>query len=284
VPAARLGGAGDLGYVDVGLAVQVSPPNRGLPEGGPHLGAVVYGAEPISFDLADEQTFGVGLRVDLLNQVLWSIWYSGAMDVPALTELLEGSADFAGIEGSLQASLPPVVMPAADLDGVQVAMGDAFLSLDVDVARALPILESPPFARAKMQVFASFVVGAHFGIDERSDHLFFTFDPEPEINLQVTSIEYAEYEGHLSELVTRVLEHVIPQILQEAVVSFPLPALDISPCVGQNAALRIADGTVDQTPGYIRMQGSVQAIPARPHAPGATSVSDRLKNICSGLP
>ena len=136
---------GTASFGQLSLYSQVYPGAAGASTPAGALGALRYDGALPAFPTGYE--LGLGLKDDLLNQVLWALWYGGAMDFPDLTALA-GDVGVPGVSLSLRADLPPVLMRGQNGWNTRVGLGDVYVHATVDLGTALgtgaPGVSIPP--------------------------------------------------------------------------------------------------------------------------------------------
>ena len=101
-------GPSGSGYGDLGLFTQVYPSSRGGGIPWNSRGSIRKNGSAPSFS-SSAYAFGVGLKDDLINQVLWGMWYGGGLDISDLSGLLAGG-DFDNVSLSFDALSPPCLL------------------------------------------------------------------------------------------------------------------------------------------------------------------------------
>jgi hypothetical protein len=80
------------GYGDLGLYTQVYPSSRGATIPWDSRGSVRKNGSTPAFS-STSYAFGVGLKDDLINQVLWGMWYGGGLNISDLSSLLDDGSE-----------------------------------------------------------------------------------------------------------------------------------------------------------------------------------------------
>jgi hypothetical protein len=205
-----------------------------------------------TFSAAD-YAFGLGLKDDFLNQVLWALWYGGGLSIPDAGALL--GEDFGeDISLSFDALSPPIIMPApegSDFD-IQVGVGDAYIEASV----AIPNLGS-----IQLSMYLSAIIGGSIDFDPVTNELLINLDnTNPEIWVQVDEIMEPAIQGNMSLLFTEVLRSLLPRLLGAVFGSIPLPSFDVGGLAGLpgSEVWELTNGGISRTPDYYRLTGSLE--------------------------
>ncbi|MEK7704484.1 MAG: hypothetical protein AAB426_05950 [Myxococcota bacterium] len=243
------------GFGWMGLGLQFFPSRRGdsIPESA--RGSLRKGGTLANFT-GEVYDFGVGVQDDALNQLMWGLWYGGAFDLD-LSDMLADVAP-AGTELSIATALPPVVMPGRDGYEVQVGMGDVLVSATLDLASVLGDLVSDPVP-FHVTAYFSLVMGGSIDIDSARSELVLQIDPNAEAVVQIVEIDdvAAGYTGEVSELVARLMREKLPELLQGAIGTMPLPALEVGglPGLPNDIYWGIGNASIARTDSYMAMTG-----------------------------
>lgn len=202
----------------IGVAVQVVPrAPRPEHQAASPLGAMrMGGARPDATGLA-ASAIAVGVKDDLLNQLLHAAWLAGAFDRD-LSALAAGYLP--GARLALLAGLPPVLMPQEGAGpGLDLGWGDVAFEL------ALPAPQGT--ARARGYLSAVLPIDR---LDAGPAGIEIAFAPAAQAWVQVTDVTWGP--GPVArESITAILEgamrNLLPQALAQALRPLPLPRLDL---------------------------------------------------------
>lgn len=245
------------GFGWTGLGLQFFPMRRGenIPPGA--RGALRKGGTLANFT-GSTYDFGVGVQDDALNQLLWAFWYGGGFDLD-LSEFVSDVAP-AGTQLSIALALPPVVMPGRDGYEVQIGMGDVFVSATLDLAEVLGDLTSGPMP-FHVGAYFSLVAGASIDIDGVRNELILDVDPNLEAVVQITEIDdvAAAYSGEISELIARMMREKLPELVQDAVGTMPIPALEVGglPGLPNDTYWGIGNSSIARSGSYMALTGNL---------------------------
>jgi hypothetical protein len=241
------------GFGELGLYGQVFPSAKGLPPTIPTAGAIRKDGVFSTFSATAYQ-FGLGVKDDLLNQIFWAIWYGGGLslssdDVEALTD-----TSLEGVDLSLQATTPPIVMPGRNGNEVEIGLGDAYIDADVDLSA---ILGGPSSAPMHVGLYLSTIVGGSIDIDPTNNELQAVLDANPQVWVQVVDIDDPGYQAVMSEFFTELLRLVLPQMLTHVLGEFPIPEFQLGGLAGLPAGtvLRLGNASADRSGDYYRLVG-----------------------------
>ena len=198
---------------------------------------------PETFYIDKEQFAVMAIHDDLLNEVFYSAWYAGLLDMElpldtlldpdALGDLGIGSLEdlgFKDMKARTEFFLPPIITSCNDPwdEILQLQVGDLYVELE------MKLLNEP----VTMGMFVSLAAEALIEIVDAGDHQEISI-AIGEIDPVVAQITYvseglAGAEGIMTMLVQGL---VLPMILEAftdgALASFPLPVIDISNLAAQ---------------------------------------------------
>lgn len=234
----------------VGLrAVAPVPGHAGGRFGAMQLGGPI----PDTSGLA-ASALALGVKDDVLNQLLHAAWQAGALDQPDLP--LPAAAGLAGGHLSLAPALPPVLMPRPDgAPWVDLALGDVAFVL------RLPA----PAGTVEARGFLSAVLPVE-RLEVGPDGLRILFGPGPRVRVEVAEVNW----GHAptsralaQELLERAGAELLPQLLGPALGPFPLPQLDLAALDPAFAglALRLSTPQLARLGRYQLAEGELVAAP-----------------------
>ena len=202
-------GPAGTGYGQLGLYTQVYPSSRGSSIASSAPGAPRDGGALPSFDRGP-YSFGIGLRDDLINQVLWAVWYGGGLSLDDPTALVGGG--FEGVTLSIDALTPPVLMKSDTYD-LELGLGDLYVDASIDLG---------DFGTLDVGAYVSVVAGAFVDLDPTTNQLIFSFADTPSIWVDVASLPEPAFQGPVSQVLTGVLEQIVPELIGSIVGSIPL--------------------------------------------------------------
>lgn len=237
----------------VGVSLQVVPRAPRAEHQATSPGAMrMGGARPDASGLA-ASALAVGVKDDVLNQVLHAAWLAGAFDRD-LSALASGFLP--GAQLAVFANLPPVLMPQeGGAPGVDLGWGD--LAFDL----RLPA----PQGTARAQGFLSAILPID-RLDAGPAGIEIAFAPSALAWVQVTGVTWGP--GPVArEAATAILEgamrNLLPQALAGALRPAPLPPLDLRALDPGLPALSLVLGApqMARLGRYEFLSGSVAAAP-----------------------
>ena len=252
----KFGGPETAGYVDLGLYTQVYPASRGATIPADAKGPVYRSATLPNFSPA--YSFGVGLNDNTLNQVLWALWYGGALAIDDLASM----ASAAGIDGvalSLDATMPPMLMPGRNGNQVELALGDAFITADVNLAQAIGV-SGADLASVKVKLYLSMIQGTRLERVPGSNAIKMVFDSHPEVWVEITEIDSSGYHAQMTDLFTRLMRLVVPNLLSDVFKEIPLPEFNVADFVdiSQDSIWSLDSDSISRKEDYFRLTGSMK--------------------------
>ena len=199
-------GPSGSGYGQLGLYTQVYPTSRGTSVDSSAPGAAKDGGVLPSFDRGP-YSFGLGLRDDLINQVLWQSGMVVGLSLDDPTALIGGDVD--GISLSIDAFTPPVLMKSDTYD-LELGLGDLYIDASIDLG---------DFGTLDVGAYVSVVAGAFVDLDPTTNQLIFSFADTPSIWVDVVALPEPAFQGPVSQVLTGVLEQIVPELIGSIVGS-----------------------------------------------------------------
>ena len=262
---------GQEGYGEIGLGTQLYPSAQGASIPDSARGSLKRDSTMPTFSRND-YNFGIGLKDELVNQVLWAMWYGGGLSFDNLIGTIGGLAagsdeDFSDVLSlSFNAELPPVLMPGRSGYEVDIGLGDVWIEAQIDIAG---LLGSEPSADGtgvlNIGAYLSTIVGGSIDIDPTTNQLQLLVNDDYSAYIEVLQIDDVGYQGVMSDLLAKVLELLIPNLLGETLGAFPIPAFDLAALAGDGV---VPPGTVweltnasierDSGDGYLLLTGSLE--------------------------
>jgi hypothetical protein len=244
----------------MGLYSQIYPSARGanIPTSAPDA-IRKSGARP-SFS-ATSYEFGMGIKDDMFNQILWALWYGGGLDIDAETMAgIIGGTGFGGIDMSLFFETPPVAMPGREGWELQLGIGDAYVDANVDLA-ALFGGGSGGAGQLHVGLYLSTIMGGTLDINSANE-LVVSLDPDPQIYVQVVDIDDPGYQAVMSDVFVEILRLILPNLISSVLSSFPIPEIDLSGIAnlppGTDATWSFTNATIQRQSDYYVITGSLQ--------------------------
>jgi hypothetical protein len=235
------------GALRVGVATRVAPAAApGAPT--PALGAILAGGSgtPPAFSMIG-YAVGIGVRLDAINQLLWSAWRAGAFEVPDLTAVVGVGA---GLGGSVSALLPPVVRPGTGAHALEIGWGDLAVSAIVDRATfGLP--GGTTGAAATIEGFGSARLGLTLAYDD-VEHRVGVTAISADVQVQIVDSEDLLDEDAIAAAVADAIESLFAELIPSAVAAVPVPALELA-----TSSLGLAGVTVGRDGDYLTLTGDV---------------------------
>lgn len=234
----------------IGVAVQVVPraPLPGHQAASP-LGAMRMGGErPDAGGLA-ASAIAIGVKDDLLNQLLHAAWLAGAFDRD-LSALIAGYLP--GARLALLPGLPPVLMPQeTGGPGIDLGWGDVAFELELPAPQGT--------ARARGVLSAVLPIDR---LDAGPAGIEIAFAPAAQAWVQVTDVSWGPgpvARESTTALLEGALRNLLPQALAQALRPVPLPPLDLRALDPGLPALRLSLGAPRMTRlgSYQFLAGSV---------------------------
>jgi len=246
------------GYCQIGSYVQVMPdtPRQGAP--APPFGAAKREGAPPSFSV-DLYAAGTGMKDDFVNQLLWAAWYGGAFDLDDVSPWTVGT-DLEEADVTIFSNLPPVMMPGKDQNDVEIGLGDVYVDVSLDLTSVLAEAAASDAEPLHVSAYVSAIVGGSITVDE-ADYVFeLEADPDPEVYVQIVSIDDGTYTALVQFLLVEGLTVASPDILSEIISTLPLPAFDVGSINPELPATvwNLKNVTIDRQGHYHLFAGSLE--------------------------
>lgn len=256
------------GYGQIGLATQFYPDTIGASIAADAPGPIKRSGPAPTFD-RNAYEFGIGLKDQLINQVLWALWYGGGMDftdlISTIDDLSGGSGEFSDVVSlSFRSELPPVLMPGHDDYEVEFGLGDVYIEASVNLG---PLLGAETGEEGVIQVgaYLASTLAAVIDIDPTTNSLELIFEEEPQVHIEVVEINDVGYQGVMSDLLSSILELILPNLLGDTLGSIPLPEFDLSALAGSTVippgtVWRLTNSSIERDSGdnYLLLTGSLE--------------------------
>lgn len=223
------------------------------------LGALLrdacMGGETGQFAFTEQLPMSVALHLDLINELLHSVWWNGFLDMAgdeaALAELSEEIVSYGVKDLVVTALLPPVITDCGGKGLLRLQLGDLFvqvkanmLGLDVD-AEMYVSMELDANIKAQ---------GSELGITVNGVTLF-------QVEIVKVSDAFKGNEAALEEAIKALLLPQIEKLAEGSLGSFPIPAIDLSgvvPGIPAGTSIQLGDLVVGKSKGYITLDGDLK--------------------------
>jgi hypothetical protein len=212
------------------------------------------------YELPSAGPMELALGFDLINQLLYSLWYGGGINVDlGAADISDLSGDFP-IDGgtvTLQPLMPPILSDCNGKSQLVIQLGDALIDADL---QALGLdLTFKAWIAAEIGV----------SITAESDQLSFVVNGVSLFQLELFDVEGA-FDGNdagLETLLQALISDVLlDQVAGQALASFPIPSIDLSglaPEVPDGSVIKLSGLTIKRVDGYFQVDGTLG-----PLAPG----------------
>jgi cysteine-rich repeat protein len=230
----------DTDRIHLGSNVQAHPNSRGasIPASAP--GSIRRGGPSSTFDLVPYE-LGNASHDDVLNQLLWALWYGGGLDIPDLT----GEAERQGVvlsQFTHETGLPQVLMPGGAPDRVEIGKGDTLFTLEGDLADLAPPISGPLVVSG----YWSSLVGGHITVDERGKRLQFVPDAA-QARVQILTLNQPALKAFVVPILEERFAAVDVLFVERTLALFEMPRVDSTEVDGAAGfELSIANTAVDR--------------------------------------
>ena len=245
--------------VTLGIGPQFYPVAPVKDVAGTSRGALRKDGGPATFP-ATNYSFGVAAKDDGLNQFLWAAWAAGAFDMGAVTN----DACFTTAVGtvvSIEAMLPPVIMPGTAGHDLDIGFGDLSVVVDLAPGFAAGASSKPGTGGAapRATLHISWLGGASLDLDPESNKVIPALDASPEVVVQVVGAEGAGDPSAWRDVVAAAVRCEYATRIETVLGAFPVPAIDIGfvPGIAPGTKLGLSNGVIERMGDYSVLTGSV---------------------------
>ncbi len=251
--------AGD-GYINLGLGARVVPSIFRKDTSQLGQGSIIGAGTPPSF-IGMNGTFGIGMKDDFVNQVLWAVWAGGGFDVKdannsLITELLNS----AGLEAtilSIETGLPPVLMPGNNGAEVKIGTGDILVRFKVN-----PLLLGQLKSGTDLiglSAYVSLIMTGTFEIDPDTREMSFVQTVKPEVHVQIKDLVLTNESVNLEEKLGIFTSELLKQFFTTVTGAIEIPSFSIGKSGGMlpGSTWVLDKSSIYYSSGYHRMVGLV---------------------------
>jgi len=216
-----------------------------------------FGTEAEQVTWRPGHRLGFALSTDVLNQILFSVWWGGALEITAGAEAF-GDVDLseygvADLSVVLSARMPPILTDCLD-QSLNLQLGELHVDLSLEFA-GLPLdvgMIMAFSAPADVTVSSDGELGVVIGEIDPLDVLIDI--------VSVDSVLFTlDHEEMLLELIRdQLLGNLIGALADQSLAGFPLPEIDLGGLSDSLAGqfIRIGDVTLNRTRGYVVLEGN----------------------------
>ena len=247
------------GFIDLGLSASVLPSVFKKTAEQLVYGSILGASTLPSFDAMDG-TFGVGMKDDFINQVLWAVWAGGGFDltdgnISLITDLMS-SASLDASFVSVETGLPPVLMPGAEGSEVRIGIGDVLVKMKVN-----PSLLGQPGAGSQVELsfYVSLTLTGALEINPETREMNVILSGEPAVHVQLADHVRTEESGALESRIGNFTSDLIQRLVTDVIGAVELPSIPLIGIEGIPAGTKwvVDRGSMDHAAGYFRVIGEV---------------------------
>lgn len=246
-------------YIDLGFAARVLPSE--FKKDASQLGhGSIIGASTLPSFIGMNGTFGLGMKDDFINQVLWAVWAGGGFDlgdgnISLITDLM-GSASLDATFVSVETGLPPVLMPGAEGSEVKIGIGDVLVKMKVN-----PNMLGQPGSgiQVELSFYVSLTLTGTLEINPETRVMNVTLSGEPAVHVQLADHVRTEGSTVLESKIGNFTSDLIQRLVTDVVGAVELPSIPLSKIDGIPAGTNwvLDHGSMDHAAGYFRVIGEV---------------------------
>lgn len=195
----------------------------------------------------------LAVKLDLLNEVLFSFWYSGGLNLTLGPDVLSGLGEGLPLDDAeitLMPLLPPVITDCNGKGTLKVQLGEAYLEAVLGLD-ALPI-EFKGWLSVELDV----------GIVAEGDELGIVVNGISLFQMELFDVKGA-FEGNasaLESLIKNLVDQLLGDLLTDSLAQFPIPAFDLSGLVEgvpEGTELKLGNLGVTKSKGYLQIEGEL---------------------------
>ncbi len=251
--------AGD-GYIDLGQRARVVPSifrkdARQLDQGS------IIGASTLPSFIGMNGTFGIGMKDDFVNQVLWAAWAGGSFDVKdtnisLITELLNSAGLDATIL-SIETGLPPVLMPGDNDAEVKIGIGDVLVKSKVNPLLLGQLKSGTDLI--ELSAYVSLIMTGTFEIDPDTREMSFVQTVKPEVHVQIKDLVLTNESVNLEEKLGIFTSELLKQFFTSVIGIIEIPSFSLGESGGMPPGSKwvLDKSSIYYSSGYHRIVGSV---------------------------
>ncbi|MSP92680.1 MAG: hypothetical protein EXR79_12900 [Myxococcales bacterium] len=253
-------GGGRLGLKTAVASKKTVPEN---PKGSfARNGCLAAGADPAAV-LKKTTPVEMAIHLDVVGELLMSMWQTGALDIPISPALLQGQLDLGkygvtDLKATTHLLLPPLVHDCTPDGKPEMQIGD--LSIDVTMKLGGVSVTVKAFAAIAAKVGVKVVqmaTGPEIALDLAKPHLVKT-DVD---TVLISGKASTEATTAFIELLLPVVAGQLTQSLGGTLASFPLPELDLSliaTSIPKGTTLALEVQSASSVPAYVVGAGKVK--------------------------
>jgi len=205
--------------------------------------------------LDESQPMSVAIGVDFFNEALFTVWWAGVFNLnlgeEELAELSPELASFGIKSLNMDAFLAPAMNDCNNKALLRVHLGDALLSVDMDLLGVE--LQGEMFANIEADIDLQAVEdGFQIGVNGFSQF---------HVDIVDVNDTWVGMEDGLESTLETLLVSKIEDLLNESIGNFPLPAFDLSDLVEgapEGAVLQVAPINAILSNGYLVVEGDLK--------------------------
>lgn len=221
------------------------------------LGSVLrdhcLGADPGDFQTPKAGPMALGIGMDVINQILFSAWYTGGLNLTIDgTKLGLGTTGLTKADLKLDPLLPPILDDCNSKQILGLQLGDAHLTADLKLGD-LPI---------KFKAWLS--LQADVTLKAENDALGLNIIGVSVFEIQVYDVEgaFAGQEAALEGLVKDMLvKQLLAKLTGGALTSIPIPSIDLSglaPGIPPGTEIKLGDLALTKKDGFLAIEGNLK--------------------------
>jgi hypothetical protein len=231
-------------HVQLGLSAQIAPSSKHPAVPNHTRGSIGHGVVTPNLTLQPNQTFGLSISDDVINQALWAFWQGGGLHIPNLVEMLQNTPMASGLVQQLgnariatQALLPPVLMPGNSASKVSIGLGDFLIDAQMDLGPFItpPSQETnntPVSLPVHVVAYLNTIAEAEISLDALTNQLSVRLLNTPEVRIEIIDTDIPGQRSVLGPVLNQVFTVVLPHMLENAFKTIPVPSFDIGKQLG----------------------------------------------------
>jgi hypothetical protein len=214
---------------------------------------------PLPLTLSSNETFGFNMRDDLLNELLWAVWYGGGMDVtkefkfkiPQLPSLAKASA-------TVRMHAPPVFMKSIYGHDLDVGVGDVEMVTTLNLQQLNP--SSPVAGSVEVRAYVAMRMGVDIDFDPITDLFTLTLAGTPETYVQLLNDDLRANQGSISLILSAILQEALAVMVKEPIISQQPLELNLSGVGNLPSGTKwiLKNGSIERFEGGYQLKGMIK--------------------------
>ncbi|MFT5432974.1 MAG: hypothetical protein ACI9OJ_003679, partial [Myxococcota bacterium] len=220
------------------------------------LGTLMHdgcGSDETPYALPTQGTMEFAVKMDLINELLFSFWYNGGLNLNLDSQALSALGEDLPLDNAeivLKPLLAPVMTDCNDKGTLKVQLGEAYMEASLGLAD-LPV-----------EFKAWLSVEVDVGLVAQGDELGVVVNGISTFQLELFDVK-GTFEGNeaaLENLIKGLIDTLLGDLLTGSLAQFPIPSFDLTglaPGVPEGTELKLGNLGISKSKGYLQIEGSL---------------------------